>query len=192
MPFLSMVVLALGLAMDATAVAGARGLACKRKVRARDALLVALFFGGFQAAMPALGWALGAAFASHITGWGHWVTFAVLGAIGGKMLHQAFASGSAADEAKSTAADVFGVKVLALLAIATSIDALAAGVPLALANVSILTACAVIGAITAVLSFVGVYVGHRFGVRFGKRLEIAGGLVLVALAVKALVDHYRG
>ena len=176
--------------MDATAVAGARGLASKRKVRVGDALLVALFFGGFQAAMPALGWALGEAFASRITGWGHWVTFIVLGGIGAKMIHEAFAP-DPEDDAKNGAVDVFGLKVLALLAIATSIDALAAGVTLALGNVSIVKACAVIGVITAALSFAGVYIGHRFGARFGKRLEVLGGLVLIALAVKALVDHYR-
>ena len=188
MSFLALVVLGLGLAMDATAVAGARGLACKRKIRMQDALVLALFFGGFQAGMPAVGWALGAAFASRITGWGHWVTFVVLGIIGAKMLHEAFAKHD--DEEEKTPADLFGIKVLALLAIATSIDALAAGVTLAIGNVNIALACAVIGVITAALSFGGVYVGHRFGARFGKRLEIAGGVVLMALAVKALVDHF--
>jgi len=187
---LALVFLGLGLAMDATAVAGARGLACRRAVRVRDALLVALFFGGSQAAMPAIGWALGGAFASRITGWGHWVTFVVLGAIGAKMFHEAF--GEPDEDETKAVADVFGLKVLGLLAVATSIDALAAGVPLALAHVSIVTACAVIGVITGVLSFGGVYVGHRFGARFGKRLEMAGGVVLIALAVKALVDHFRG
>lgn len=187
MSFLALVVLSVGLAMDATAVASARGLACKPKIRVQDALVLALFFGGFQAGMPAVGWALGAAFASRITGWGHWVTFVVLGVIGAKMLHEAFAEHDDEDKAP---ADLFGIKVLALLAIATSIDALAAGVTLAIGNVSIVLACAVIGVITAALSFAGVYVGHRVGARFGKRLEIAGGVVLVVLAVKALVDHY--
>ena len=190
MSLLALVFLGLGLAMDATAVAGARGLASRRAVRVRDALLVALFFGGSQAAMPAIGWALGGAFASRITGWGHWVTFVVLGAIGAKMFHEAF--GEPDEDETKAVADVFGLKVLGLLAVATSIDALAAGVPLALAHVSIVTACAVIGVITGVLSFGGVYVGHRFGARFGKRLEMAGGVVLIALAVKALVDHFRG
>src|SRR6478609_2061475 len=133
--------------MDATAVAGARGLASKKKVRVRDALVVALFFGGFQAAMPALGWALGQAFAARILGWGHWVTFVVLGGIGAKMIYEAFAE-DAEDEAKAEVANVFGVKVLALLAIATSIDALAAGVTLALDHVNIVQACTTIGVIT--------------------------------------------
>ena len=186
----ALLLLALGLAMDATAVAGTRGLASKR-VRSRDALLVALFFGGSQAAMPAIGWALGATFAARIMGWGHWVTFVVLGGIGAKMIHEAMKAGPEDAEVVATA-DVFGLKVLALLALATSIDALAAGVPLALSNASIVRACLVIGAVTAALSFAGVYVGHRFGARFGKRLEVAGGLVLIGLGVKSLVDHVRG
>jgi manganese efflux pump family protein len=186
--FVAIVVLAVGLAMDATAVAGARGLASRNPIRIRDALLVALLFGGFQALMPVLGWALGSALAARIAAsWGPWVTFIVLGGIGAKMLHAAFAAGDDVDAKKKD--DVFGVKVLALLAIATSIDALAAGLTLALGNMSIALSCAVIGVITAVLSFAGVYVGRHFGARFGKPLEVAGGLVLLGLAVKALADH---
>lgn len=188
MSFVALVVLGLGLAMDATAVAGARGVACKHAVRVQDALVLALLFGGFQAGMPAIGWALGEAFASRITGWGHWVTFVVLGVIGAKMLHEAC---GAPEEGEQPAADLFGLKVLTLLAVATSIDALAAGVTLALGHVSIARACTVIGVITAVLSFAGVYIGHRFGARFGKRLEILGGVVLLVLALKALLDHFR-
>lgn len=184
------VLLGVGLAMDATAVAGARGLASKQKIRPRDALIVALFFGGFQAAMPAVGWGAGQAFASRILGWSHWVTFIVLAGIGAKMLHEAFSAEQKDEEAATN--DVFGLKVLALLAVATSIDALAAGVTLALGDVSVAQACGMIGVITAVLSFAGVYVGHRFGATFGKRLEVGGGLVLIGLAVKALVDHFRG
>lgn len=186
---LALVILGLGLAMDATAVASARGLACRPPIRVQDALVLALFFGGFQAGMPAIGWALGAAFASRITGWGHWVTFAVLGAIGAKMLYEAL---RAHHDDREETSDPFGIKVLALLAVATSIDALAAGVALAVGDVSIALACTVIGLITAALSFAGVYIGHRFGARFGKRLEVVGGLVLLALAFKALADHYRG
>lgn len=199
MTFPALVVLALGLAMDATAVAGARGLAARR-VRARDAVLVALLFGGFQAGMPALGWLLGAAFATRVMGWGHWVTFVVLGGIGAKMLYEAVKPNGddAADEAtrerasEPGAPDVFGLKVLVLLAVATSIDALAAGVALAVANVNVLLACAVIGVVTALLSFAGVHAGHRFGSRLGKRLEVLGGLVLVGLALKTLVEHFYG
>jgi putative Mn2+ efflux pump MntP len=188
MSLAALLLLALGLAMDATAVSGARGLAAKR-IRFRDALLVALFFGGFQAAMPAIGWALGAAFAARISGWGHWVTFVVLGGIGVKMMYEALKAPEE-DDPKPADDEIFGLRVLALLAIATSIDALAAGVALAVANVSIVRACIVIGAITAALSFAGVHVGHRFGKRFGKRLEVVGGVVLIGLGVKSVVDHF--
>ena len=192
MSLFALLLLSVGLAMDAMAVAGARGLAAQ-SVRVRDALVVALFFGGFQAGMPALGWAVGGAFAARITGWGHWVTFALLAAIGAKMIHEARETDD--EEAKAASApspNVFGMKVLFFLAIATSIDALAAGVTLALADVHIAFACAVIGVVTGVLSFAGVYIGRRFGTHVGKRFDMVGGLVLIGLAVKTLVDHFRG
>lgn len=191
MPLAPLLLLALGLAMDAMAVAGARGLAAK-KIRVRDALLVALFFGGFQAGMPAIGWAIGGAFAARITGWGHWVTFVVLGGIGVKMLHEARAEDPDEEASKPPPQNAFGVKLLFVLAIATSIDALAAGVTFALSDVHVVTACAVIGVVTALLSFGGVYVGHRFGTRVGKRFDMLGGIVLIGLGVKALVEHFRG
>lgn len=185
MPFVELLLLAVALAMDATAVAGTRGLAATR-VRARDAALVGLFFGGAQAVMPAIGWALGATVAARIAGWGHWVTFSVLVVLGGKMIHEALE----ADEDRDPT-HPFGVRVLALLAVATSIDALAAGVTLALRGAAIVRAVTTIGAVTFALSFAGVYVGHRFGARVGKRLDVFGGVVLVALGVKALIDHFR-
>lgn len=199
MAFPALLVLALGLAMDAMAVAAARGLAAG-KVRTRDALLVGVLFGGFQAGMPAVGWALGAAFAPRIAGWGHWVTAVVLGAIGGKMLYEALKQNGEAKHPENapggapprSADGVFGLKMLVLLAIATSIDALAAGVALGVANVSVLRACVVIGVVTALLSFAGVHAGHRFGTRLGKRFEVVGGIVLIGLAVKTLVEHFYG
>lgn len=186
----SLLLLALGLSMDAMAVSGARGLAAKT-VRVSDALRIALLFGGFQAGMPVLGWALGATIASHTLGWCHWVTFAVLGGIGAKMLHEAREADDGEGANEESIADVFGLKVLVLLAVATSIDALAAGVALAVSSVSVVRACAVIGVVTAVLSFVGVHAGHRFGTRFGKRLEVLGGVVLIGLGIKAVVEHYH-
>ncbi len=187
MSFLEIVVLAVALAMDATAVAGARGLAAEH-IRPRDPVLVALFFGGAQAAMPALGWLAGSSIASRITGWGHWLTFAVLAVLGAKMIREALeAPGEERDPTHP-----FGLKVLALLAVATSIDALAAGVTLAVRNADVLRACATIGVVTAVLSYAGVFLGHRFGTRLGKRLDVLGGIVLIALGVKALVEHFRG
>lgn len=195
MSFLGLLVLAIGLAMDAMAVAGARGLAAKT-VRVRDALLIALFFGGFQAGMPAIGWALGGAFAARIAGWGHWLTFLVLGGIGAKMIYEAREdereNGDDDEREKPSPREVFGIKVLFLLAVATSIDALAAGVALGVGNVDIAEACTVIGVVTAALSFVGVWVGRRFGARVGKRFDILGGVVLIGLGVKSLVEHFHG
>jgi manganese efflux pump family protein len=183
---LEILILGVALAMDAMAVAGARGLAAKH-VRPRDALLVAAFFGGAQALMPALGGLAGASFASRVTGWGHWLTFAVFVGLGLKMIYEALGGSDDDDEI----GDPFGVKVLAMLAVATSIDALAAGVTLAMRGASLVTACATIGIVTAVLSFVGTFVGHRFGTRAGRRLDVFGGLVLLGLAAKVLIDHFR-
>jgi putative Mn2+ efflux pump MntP len=185
MPFIEILALSVALAMDATAVAGTRGLAAAR-VRVQDALLVGALFGGAQAGMPVIGWALGETVAARVSAWSHWVTFSVLVVLGGKMIREAIEE----DEDRD-ATPPFGLKVLTLLAIATSIDALAAGVTLALRGVEVALACTTIGAVTFALSFAGVYVGHRFGTRIGKRLDVLGGVVLVALGVKALVDHYR-
>ncbi|MBX3262767.1 MAG: manganese efflux pump [Labilithrix sp.] len=190
MAFVEIVVLAVALAMDAMAVAGARGLAAER-IRAREALLVAAFFGGAQAAMPALGWLAGASLSSWIGGWGHWLTFVVLTGLGIKMIHEAVTA-SDDPEAPRDASRPFGWKALAALAVATSIDALGAGITLAVRGANVVVACATIGAVTAALSFAGVYVGHRFGARVGKRLDVLGGVVLVALGVKALVERFLG
>ncbi len=183
----SLLLLAIGLAMDATAVAGARGLLAD-EVRLRDALRVAAFFGGSQAIMPAIGWALGAAMVSHVGRWEHWVTFVVLGGIGAKMIHAAMTK--IAGEPLRPTASVFGTKVLGLLALATSIDALGAGLTLGLGGGNVAWECSVIGAITAVLSFAGVYMGRRFGARVGNRLDVLGGVVLIGLAIKSVADHF--
>jgi putative Mn2+ efflux pump MntP len=183
-------VLALGLAMDATAVAAARGLLARR-VRLRDAALVALFFGGSQGLMPAIGGVVGATFASRIDRFSHWITFIVLGGLGAKMLHETLKRRDENDETtQAEGTNVFGIKVLAVLALATSIDALAAGVTLAVDRVSLAPACLVIGVVTGVLSFAGVFVGHAFGARLGQRLEVLGGVVLIGLGAKSLFDHY--
>lgn len=182
-------ILAVGLAMDAMTVAGARGVAAIQ-VRPRDALRVALMFGGAQAAMPAFGWLGGDVFAARIVGWGHWVTFVVLAGLGAKMIIEGLRA-SGEEEQQTKQAFPFNMKVLAALAIATSIDALAAGVTLAVRGANIVHACFVIGLVTAVLSATGVYVGHYFGARLEKRLEVIGGVVLVALGIYALLDHVR-
>lgn len=186
---LELLVLAVGLSMDATAVAGTRGIAAST-LRVRDAALIAALFGGAQAIMPVIGWLAGEALSTRIVGWGHWVTFAVFMIIGGKMIYEALGS-SDDDDDDDDKTDPFAVNVLAALAVATSIDALAAGVTLAVRGVNIVLASIVIGVVTAALSFAGAYAGRKFGSRFGKRLDLVGGAVIVGLAVKVLFDHYR-
>ncbi len=189
MGFGSILVLALGLSMDAMAVAAARGLAAPR-VRPTHVALVALFFGGFQAAMPLLGWLVGATFGSLVAAWDHWIAFVLLGAIGAKMLWDA-RSGDDEDTAQPTA-DPFAPRVLFVLAIATSIDALAAGVTLPMLRAPMFLTITTIGVTTAALSAVGVLVGRRFGAMLGKRLDVLGGLALVGLGTKILIEHLRG
>lgn len=194
MPLMTLLLLALGLAMDATAVSIASAVAAPR-VRARDALLLAFLFGLFQALMPTIGWAVGAQFANAIAAWDHWLAFVLLAGIGAKMLHEAYThhhpgAGDAgkADEAPTTR-NPFQFGRLLVMAVATSIDALAAGVTLPTLQVHIVTAVAIIGGVTFVLCFLGVSVGRRFGEALEGKLDIVGGLVLIGLGVKTLLEH---
>jgi putative Mn2+ efflux pump MntP len=180
----SILVLALGLAMDATAVAAARGVAV-RAIEARHVALVALFFGGSQALMPALGWWLGAAVGSYVAAWDHWIAFALLGGIGAKMLWEARGGG----DDDSVEGDPFGLRVMTVLAIATSIDALAAGVTLPLLGAPFVLTIATIGVVTAVLSAGGLYLGRALAGTLGSKLDVVGGLALVGLGVKILAEH---
>jgi manganese efflux pump family protein len=183
----AIMLLAFGLSMDAMAVAAARGLIVKR-VRARQVLLVAGLFGGFQALMPLLGWILGSRFGKSIEAWDHWLIFVLLGGIGGKMLWEAFH----ADDEGAVALkeeDAFRLKVMLLLAIATSIDAFAAGVALPLMKAPLGVSVVAIGLTAAALSAIGMFAGHRFGAALGSRLDALGGLVLIGLGVKTLVEH---
>ena len=177
--------LAFGLSMDAMAVAAARGLAV-RKIRLRHVALVAGFFGGFQALMPLFGWLLGSRVGNAIAAWDHWVIFALLGAIGGKMLWEAFYG---KHKEQPLEADAFGLKVMLLLAIATSIDALAAGFVLPLMGAPLGFSLAAIGITTALLSALGLFAGHHFGAALGSRLDALGGIVLIGLGAKTLVTH---
>jgi putative Mn2+ efflux pump MntP len=184
---LSLLILALALAMDATAVAAAKGLACEA-VPPLGALRIALLFGGFQAGMAGAGAFAGTRFAALIEAYDHWIAFALLGGIGGKMIWEALRSPH--DDAQATAiSDPFAWRGLVVLAIATSIDALAAGVTLPLVDAKIPLAVGVIGVVTAVLSFAGVYTARKLGDRLGKKLDLAGGVVLVLLGLKTLVEH---
>ncbi len=185
MSFPSILFLALGLGMDATAVAAARGMEVPR-VLPRHVLTVALFFGGAQALMPLIGWAVGASLGAWVAAFDHWVAFVLLGGIGGKMLWEAARSDPGAPREPS---EPFGLKLMTLLAIATSVDALAAGITLPMLGAPLALSVITIGVTTAVLSALGLYAGRRFGALLGKRLDIAGGLALIALGTKILVEH---
>lgn len=186
MSFGVVLLLAVGLSMDAMAVAAARGLAL-RQVRLRHLLLVAGFFGGFQALMPLLGWLLGSRVGPAIAAWDHWVVFALLGGIGAKMLWEAWRDDGAAERVDERAA--FGLRVLLVLAVATSIDALAAGFTLPLLGAPLLLSVVTIGVTTALLSALGLLAGQRFGKALGRRLDTAGGLMLIGLGLKTLLEH---
>jgi manganese efflux pump family protein len=195
------ILLAVGLAMDSVAVAAARGLASPA-IRPGHVARVALLFGGFQALMPLLGWQLGARLGPHVARWDHWIASGLLVAIGGKMLRDAWrvdeeAPGSArapSPPAQGPArpaepALLFGWRVLILLAIATSIDAFAAGITLPLLGAPLIPTLALIGGVTALLSAVALLVGRRLGAGAGRRLDALGGLVLIGLGVKILLEH---
>lgn len=185
---LAILTLSVGLAMDATAVSAARGCAA-RVVRTQDILRVAVLFGGFQALMPGIGWFVGESLGNVLGAWDHWIAFGLLGAIGTKMLWEARGSDEQPCAEASSDRELFGTRVLLLLAIATSIDALAAGVTLPMLGAPMLFSLASIGVITAVLSALGILVGHRFGGLLGRRLDAFGGLVLVGLGTKILFEH---
>lgn len=186
MSFSSILLLALGLAMDATAVSAARGVAVSR-VLPRHVLLVAVFFGGFQAAMPLVGWLVGAHVGAWVQAWDHWIAFALLVAIGGKMVWEARQTDD--DDAPPREADLFGWKVMTVLAIATSIDALAVGFTLPLLGAPMILSIVTIGVVTAFASALGLFAGRRFGAMLGRRLDLVGGLVLIGLGTKILIEH---
>ncbi len=182
---LELFALAVALAMDATAAAATCGLTA-RCVRARDVARVTLAFGGAQATMPLIGWLLGQALSRVVTTWDHWIAFGLLLGIGAHMLVEAR---SQDDPGAAEGNDPFATGTLCWLALATSIDALAAGVTLPLLGVPLLVSVAVIGTTTAVLSGAGLLLGRRVGHLLGARLTVFGGLVLIALGVKILVEH---
>ena len=185
MGIVELVLIAVGLSMDAFAVSICRGLGM-RKLNLRTAAVLALFFGGFQALMPLIGWALGTQFMWLIEPVDHWVAFVLLAFIGGKMLREAFH-----EEDDCGCEDTSGIDLreFLVLAVATSIDALAAGISFAALNVDIVASVSLIGVITFGLSFVGVAVGHFFGARYEKPASIVGGVVLILIGLKVLLEH---
>ena len=180
--------LSVGLAMDATAVSATRGFAAE-DVRFRHVARVALLFGGFQVVMPLLGWFVGAAIGPLVAAWDHWIAFALLCAIGGKMLAEWRDGPEGAASSRDRRGDLFGMRVLLVLAVATSIDALAVGLTLPMLDAPLLWTLASIGIVTAVASAGGVLLGRRFGTVLGPGFDVVGGLVLISVGVKILVEH---
>ncbi|MBQ1343023.1 MAG: manganese efflux pump [Firmicutes bacterium] len=181
MTFTELFLLAVGLAMDAFAVSVCKGLALPR-VDMKKALAAGLWFGGFQALMPLLGYLLGSRFASYIADFDHWIAFVLLALIGGNMIRESFGDEEEADAS-------FGVRAMLPLALATSIDALAVGLTFAFLSVRVLPAVTLIGVVTLIISMIGVKLGNLFGARFRGKAEFAGGLILILLGVKILLQH---
>ena len=183
MGFFELFLIGIGLSMDAFAVAICKGLGMER-INKRDTLLLALFFGGFQALMPLLGYLLGTQFEQFVTSVDHWIAFVLLGIIGGNMIREALSK----DEDKLDGSLAF--KTMLLLAVATSIDALAVGITFAfLPGTRIVPAVALIGSITFVFSAAGIRLGNVFGLRYKSKAEFAGGVILILLGTKILLEH---
>jgi len=184
MGLFTIVVIAIGLAMDAFAVAIVEGGAYK-KLYLIHAFRVAVLFGLFQAFMPVVGYFCGVTVKSFIEGYDHWAAFGLLSAIGAKMIYESF-------KIKGNEKSSSGVVMLLGLSVATSVDALTVGMTLGLVGSSIAVAAVIIGAVTFVLSYLGVYIGQKFGHFFESRIEAAGGLVLIAIGLKILLGHLYG
>lgn len=175
-------IIAVGLSMDALAVAICKGLSMA-KMSWKKGIIVGLWFGGFQALMPLIGYLLGAQFESKITAFDHWIAFILLGLIGGNMIRE----GVSGDEEKTD--DSVSIKSMLPLAIATSIDALAVGVSFAVLQVEIFSSCTVIAVTTLLCSLVGSFLGKEFGSLLKSKAEIFGGVILVLIGLKILLEH---
>lgn len=188
MDLVPVLLIAVGLSMDALAVAIGRGAVLTGAERMRGALAMALAFGAFQALMPVAGWFLGSAFAGYIEAIDHWIAFLLLAGIGGRMIYEAV-SGHGDEERPD-----LSVRVLLLLAVATSIDALAVGIGLRLADPAtpILVAAGLIGTVTFGFSLAGGLLGSRLGERFGRTMEAVGGAVLIGIGLRILLEHLAG
>ena len=182
MSYLELFVIAVGLSMDAFAVSICKGLSVRR-LKPRHNLICGLYFGGFQALMPVIGWLLGRQFESLIKSIDHWIAFALLVLIGANMIREAVKN------EEENLNDSFSPKTMLPLAVATSIDALAVGVTFAFLYVSIVPAVSMIGATTFILSAVGVKIGNVFGAKYKSKAELVGGIVLIAMGVKILIEH---
>ena len=184
MDFLEIFLIAVALSMDAFAVSICKGLKMK-KLNLKHTALIAVFFGGFQALMPFLGWAAGKSFEKFVTNFDHWIAFGLLAFIGIKMIIDSFKDDD--DEC-----DTFDIKELFLMAIATSIDALAVGITFALdKTVKILPAVSIIGVTTFILAAIGVFIGHKFGSRYKNKAELAGGIIILLIGTKILLEDLK-
>ncbi len=182
MGLIELFLIAVGLSMDAFAVSVCKGLAMP-KCTFKKAAIVGLWFGGFQALMPAIGYILGAQFQEAIASIDHWIAFVLLALIGGNMIHEALDN----DEEEADAS--LDVKTMFLLAVATSIVALAIGITFAFLKVNIIPAVCFIGIVTFIISFAGVKIGNVFGARYKNKAEIVGGVILILLGLKILLEH---
>ena len=186
MGIVELLLTAIALSMDAFAVSVCKGLGMRR-MRYDQALVISLYFGVFQALMPLIGWLLGTSFSRYSQALAHWIAFVLLAFLGGKMLWDVFHEKE--DGEQESAERRLDHRELFMLAIATSIDALAVGIAFACLDVNIWSSISIIGVTTLVISFAGVWIGNRFGNRFQKKAEIAGGLVLILIGVKILAEH---
>lgn len=177
-------VIAVGLSMDAFAVSVCKGLSVQ-KVKPKHYLIVAAYFGGFQALMPLLGYLLGVRFEAMVANVDHWIAFVLLGLIGANMVRESRAGEEKLD-------DSFTVSTMLILAVATSIDALAIGVTFAFLGVNIVEAIILIGITTGIISGVGLKIGNVYGSRYKSKAEMAGGIVLILMGIKILVQHLLG
>lgn len=183
MGLLELFILAVGLSMDAFAVSVCKGLSTQ-KLKTKHYLIIGAWFGGFQALMPTIGYFLGSTFEKYITSFDHWVAFVLLAIIGGNMIRE----GCSEEDGKAN--DSFSFKTMIVLAVATSIDALAVGITFALLpDVNIVAAVSFIGVITFVISAIGLKIGNIFGLKYKSKAEIAGGVILILIGTKILLEH---
>lgn len=181
MSFVELFLIAVGLSMDAFAVSVCKGLSVK-KLSPKHALLAGVYFGGFQFLMPVIGYLLGFRFEHFITNIDHWIAFVLLAFIGGNMIKESFGKSEELN-------DDFSFKTMLLMAVATSIDALAVGITFAFLNVSIIPAAGLIGVTTFIIAAVGIYIGNVFGAKYKSKAELAGGIILVLIGLKILLEH---
>lgn len=182
MGILEILLISIGLAMDAFAVSVCKGLSMK-KMNWKKAIIIALYFGIFQAIMPVIGYFFGVSFQGLVTKIDHWIILGILAFIGGNMIKESF------DKEKTEANDNIDIKTMTLLAIATSIDALAVGITFAFFKIKLLSVVTLIGVITFILCIFGVKIGNKFGTKYERKAELVGGIILILIGLKILLEH---